>query len=178
MGNDHYARCMVFHSLSKRSNLPGLRSGFVAGDANIISDFLKYRTYHGCAMSAHHQHVSELAWQDESHVINNRHLYQKKFATVEDILKPVYDIRRPEGGFYHWLPTPIDDQSFACGVLEKFNLTVMPGSFLSRQTPGTHADANPGLRHVRLAWVAELENCIEAAHRLVEYAGIIRQTYS
>ena len=135
-------------------------------------------------MSAHHQHASTLAWLDEQHVVENRQLYQRKFAAVENILNSAYTLKQPEGGFYHWLSTPIDEQIFAQGLLEQFNVTVMPGSFLARasgttnsgQNSGQNAISNPGKNHVRLAWVAELENCVEAAHRLVEYAKRISQT--
>ena len=166
MGNPDYARCIVFHSLSKRSNLPGLRSGFVAGDSEILQQYLQYRTYHGCALSPHHQHASTLAWSDEKHVQQNRDLYQLKFAAVTDILRPHYDLHQPDGGFYHWLPTPIEDQLFCTKLLEQYNVTVMPGSFLGRDT----SDGNPGENHVRVAWVAPMDDCVEAAHRLANFA--------
>jgi N-succinyldiaminopimelate aminotransferase len=162
MGNLDYARCVVFHSLSKRSNLPGLRSGFTAGCAHLMESFLKYRTYHGCALSPHHQQASTLAWQDDLHVQANRQLYRDKFAAVSEILAPVYPLTQPDGGFYHWLPTPIDDQKFCQQLLQDFNVTVMPGSFLARDTE----QGNPGANHVRVAWVAPLQDCIEAAKRL------------
>jgi N-succinyldiaminopimelate aminotransferase len=165
MGNRDFARCVVFHSLSKRSNLPGLRSGFVAGDAKILADYLRYRTYHGCAMGAHHQFVSSLAWQDEAHVEDNRVLYRRKFAAVSELLEPHFPLQQPQGGFYHWLPTPVDDQTFCQRLLEQYNVTVMPGTFLARDAGA----GNPGSHHVRLAWVAELDNCITAAERLVEF---------
>lgn len=166
MGNPGYARCVVFHSLSKRSNLPGLRSGFVAGDSDILQQYLQYRTYHGCALSPHHQHASTLAWSDEAHVQENRDLYRKKFAAVSDILSPHYDLQQPDGGFYHWLPTSIDDQSFCTQLLQQHNVTVMPGSFLARDTQ----QGNPGQNRVRIAWVAPLDDCVEAAHRLEQFA--------
>lgn len=166
MGNPDYARCVVFHSLSKRSNLPGLRSGFVAGDATLLKTYLLYRTYHGCALSPHHQHASTLAWQDEQHVIENRALYQQKFAAVSPILTPHYDLRQPDGGFYHWLPVPMDEQLFSQQLLASQNVTVLPGSFLGRE--GRHG--NPGKGHVRVAWVAPLEDCVEAANRLAVFA--------
>lgn len=162
-----FARCLSFHSLSKRSNLPGLRSGFVAGDSELIRQYLSYRTYHGCAMSAHHQHVSALAWRDEEHVRTNRSLYRDKFARVEEILQPYYALRQPEGGFYHWLRTPIDDLSFSQRLLREQHVTVMPGSFLGRQSK----DGNPGEGHVRVAWVANMEDCCEAAQRLAAFAA-------
>ena len=167
MGNKDFARCVVFHSLSKRSNLPGLRSGFVAGDAPIIEKFLHYRTYHGCAMGTHQQHASALAWQDEAHVQENRKRYQEKFEAVTSILQPHYDLYQPAGGFYHWLPTPMDDLSFCQSLFAQQHITVMPGSFLGRDQT---ALSNPGANHVRVAWVAPLENCVEAAHRMAEFA--------
>ena len=166
MGNKDFQRCVVFHSLSKRSNLPGLRSGFVAGDANIIEQFLRYRTYHGCALGMHQQRASTLAWQDEAHVQENRALYEQKFRTVTKILAPYYDIRQPAGGFYHWLPTPTDDIEFCQALFSTQHITVMPGTFLGRQDQGL----NPGKGHARVAWVAPLEECIEAAERLVDFA--------
>ena len=166
MANPGYARCVVFHSLSKRSNLPGLRSGFVAGDADVLAQYLQYRTYHGCALSPHHQHASTLAWQDEQHVDANRALYREKFAAVSEILAPHYDLKQPAGGFYHWLPTPIDDQAFCAKLLARQNVTVMPGTFLARDS----AQGNPGRNHVRVAWVAGLDDCIAAARRLADFA--------
>lgn len=166
MGNKDYARCVVFHSLSKRSNLPGLRSGFAAGDANLMATYLKYRTYHGCALGAHTQHASMLAWQDEDHVIANRALYREKFAAVDRILRPVFDLHQPDGGFYHWLATPISDTEFCRQLLTAQNVTVMPGTYLSRRADGIV----PGEGHVRIAWVAELADCIEAAERMARFA--------
>ena len=167
MGNKEFARCVVFHSLSKRSNLPGLRSGFVAGDAGIIEKFLLYRTYHGCAMGTHQQYASTLAWQDEAHVRENRTLYQEKFKAVTDILQAHYDLRQPDGGFYHWLPTPINDLSFCQSLYAQQHITVMPGSFLGRDQAIL---GNPGANHVRVAWVAPMAACVDAAHRLAEFA--------
>jgi len=166
MGNPNYARCVVFHSLSKRSNLPGLRSGFVAGDAQLLGTYLQYRTYHGCALSPHHQFASALAWQDEQHVIENRAMYQAKFAAVTPILAPHYALQQPHGGFYHWLPTPMDEQAFSQQLLEQFNVSVLPGTFLGRNG----IRGNPGHKHVRIAWVAPIEDCLEAASRLAEFA--------
>ena len=165
-----FERCLSFHSLSKRSNLPGLRSGFVAGDATLIQQYLSYRTYHGCAMSAHHQYASALAWRDEAHVIENRALYRDKFAAVAKILAPHYDLRQPEGGFYHWLRTPIDDLSFSQRLIEQQHITVMPGTFLGRHLSEDAKSGNPGQGHVRVAWVADMEDCITAAQRLAEFA--------
>ena len=165
-----FERCLSFHSLSKRSNLPGLRSGFVAGDIQLIREYLSYRTYHGCAMSAHHQHASTLAWRDESHVQENRMRYRDKFAAVTKILEPYYDLEQPEGGFYHWMRTPIDDLSFSRCLLESQNITVMPGTFLGRDLGEDASCTNPGQGHVRVAWVAGMEYCVIAAERLAEFA--------
>jgi len=165
MGNSHYERCVVFHSLSKRSNLPGLRSGFVAGDKNILSQFLKYRTYHGCAMPVHHQLASIVAWQDEEHVKENRAIYQKKFTDVINILSPVLDVTKPDASFYLWLKTPGSDEDFAKNLFEKQNITVLPGSYLSREAHGI----NPGNQHVRMALVASYDECIEAAQRIRQF---------
>jgi len=165
MGRNDYRRCLVFHSLSKRSNAPGLRSGFVAGDARLIEAFLRYRTYHGCAMPPATQAASLRAWQDETHVVHNRTLYREKFSAVIDILQPVLDVTSPDGGFYLWPETPIDDCEFARGLLARQNVTVLPGSFLSRTAHGT----NPGQNRVRMALVAPPEECIEAARRITSY---------
>lgn len=167
MGNKEFARCVVFHSLSKRSNLPGLRSGFVAGDAGIIEKFLLYRTYHGCAMGTHQQYASTLAWQDEAHVRENRALYQEKFKAVTNVLQEHYDLQQPDGGFYHWLPTPTNDLSFCQSLYAQQHITVMPGSFLGRDQAML---GNPGANHVRVAWVAPMAACVDAAHRLAEFA--------
>ena len=166
IGNKSFEKCIIFHSLSKRSNLPGLRSGFVAGDSSLLKQYFLYRTYHGCAMAGHAQEISALAWSDESHVDENRDKYTEKFSVVEEILKDHYKLYRPEGGFYHWIKTPIDDQQFAARLMETQNVKVMPGSFLSREDEGE----DPGLDHIRVAWVSEKEECIEAARRLVEFA--------
>jgi len=157
-----YARCVVFHSLSKRSNLPGMRSGFVAGDAGLIQAFLRYRTYHGCAMSPPYQLASVAAWADEAHVRQNRQWYREKFAAVLDILQPVLDVDKPDAGFYLWARTPIDDAEFARSLFARQNVTVLPGSYLSRIAHGV----NPGTGHVRMALVAPLAECIEAAQRI------------
>ena len=165
MGNTDYSRCVVFHSLSKRSNLPGLRSGFVAGDKEILAKFLKYRTYHGCAMPLHHQKASIKAWQDESHVKENRNIYQNKFTAVLDILGPVLDVKKPDASFYLWAKTPASDEDFAKNLFAEQNLTVLPGSYLSREAHGI----NPGSQHVRMALVASYEECIEAAQRIRQF---------
>ncbi len=166
-GRTGFERCVVFHSLSKRSNLPGLRSGFVAGDARVLGDYYQYRTYEGCALGAHVQRVSALAWADESHVIENRALYRQKFETLTPILRQAFDFPAPQGGFYHWLDVGEDDQAFTRALFEAENITVLPGSYLSRDAHGR----NPGAGFVRVAWVAPLEDCVNAARRLVSWAG-------
>ncbi|OZS41259.1 aminotransferase class I/II-fold pyridoxal phosphate-dependent enzyme, partial [Photobacterium sanguinicancri] len=128
--------CVVFHSLSKRSNLPGLRSGFVAGDATILGAFLRYRTYHGCAMPAHHQLASIAAWNDEAHVQVNRDLYRAKFDAVLDILGGVLKVSAPDAGFYLWPETPVDDETFASRLKAEENVVVLPGRYLSRTVNG------------------------------------------
>ena len=162
MGNDGYQRCLVFHSLSKRSNAPGLRSGFVAGDADLIEAFFRYRTYHGCAMPPATQDASVRAWRDEEHVRENRRLYREKFAAVEDILSPVMDIEVPPASFYLWQRTPVNDTRFSRELYRQQNVVVLPGSYLSRET----ASGNPGHNHVRMALVAPLDECIDAAQRI------------
>jgi N-succinyldiaminopimelate aminotransferase len=162
MGNTRYQRCVVFHSLSKRSNAPGLRSGFVAGDAEVLEQFLRYRTYHGCAMPVQHQYASIAAWQDESHVQHNRDLYQDKFAAVLDILQPVLNVKQPDAGFYLWVKTPVSDEQFARELYQQQHVTVLPGRYLSRTVDGI----TPGENHVRMALVATPEDCIEAAQRI------------
>lgn len=163
LGRHDFKRCVVFHSLSKRSNLPGLRSGFVAGDAAILSDFLRYRTYHGCAMPLHHQQASIAAWQDETHVRENREAYRAKFDAVLEILQPVMAVQRPDAGFYLWPAVPGgDDEAFAMALLREQNLGVLPGRYLSRAPEGV----NPGAGRVRMALVAELSECIEGAKRI------------
>ncbi len=162
MGNTAFTRCVAFHSLSKRSNCAGLRSGFVAGDAEILANYFSYRTYHGCAMSLPVQYASITAWSDELHVIENRRLYREKFAAFVAILQDVCAIEKPPASFYIWLKTPISDTQFAQIVFEKQNVTVLPGSFLSREFEGI----NPAQDHIRIALVAPLDECIEAAKRI------------
>ena len=164
-GNTDYKRCLVMHSLSKRSNAPGLRSGFVAGDADILKAFLLFRTYHGCAMPPHTQSTSIVAWQDETHVAENRRLYREKFADVLDILSPVMDIPAPQASFYLWPKTPIDDVTFTREIFRQQHLNVVPGSYLSREVDGV----NPGTNRIRLALVAEPKQCIEAAQRIKQF---------
>ena len=165
VGNTDYKRCLVFHSLSKRSNAPGLRSGFVAGDAEILKSFLLYRTYHGCAMPPPTQTTSVVAWGDEIHVQENRRLYREKFAAVLEILSPVMDIPKPQASFYLWAKTPIDDVTFTRDIFQQQNLNVVPGSYLSREVDGV----NPGANRIRLALVAEPAQCIEAAKRIKQF---------
>ncbi|MEH6582812.1 MAG: succinyldiaminopimelate transaminase [Halioglobus sp.] len=162
MGDDDYRQCVVFHSLSKRSNLPGLRSGFVAGDAQLLRAFLRYRTYHGCAMPVHHQLASIAAWGDEEHVIANRKLYRQKFSAVLKELDTVLDVQAPEAGFYLWPKTPVPDTEFARALYANEHITVLPGRFLARESMGI----NPGENRVRMALVAPLEQCVDGAQRI------------
>ncbi|NER58878.1 succinyldiaminopimelate transaminase [Pseudomonas sp. MAFF212428] len=165
LGRSDFKRCVVFHSLSKRSNLPGLRSGFVAGDAEILKAFLLYRTYHGCAMPVQTQLASIAAWNDEAHVRDNRDLYREKFDAVLNILAPVLDVGRPDGSFYLWPKVPMDDALFCQRLFAEQHVTVVPGSYLSRDVDGV----NPGAGRVRLALVAPLAECIEAAERIRDF---------
>lgn len=165
LGRNDYARCVVFHSLSKRSNLPGLRSGFVAGDAQLLAGFLRYRTYHGAALPVHVQLASQAAWLDEVHVRANRDAYRAKFEAVLPILRDAMPVDATDASFYLWPRTPIDDQTFARELFARQNVTVLPGSFLSRTVNGY----NPGQHHVRMALVAPLDECIEAAKRIREF---------
>lgn len=169
LGRNDYRRCVVFHSLSKRSNLPGLRSGFVAGDSEILSAFLLYRTYHGCAMPVHTQIASITAWGDEDHVRENREQYRQKFQLFEDILGDVLPLTRPDAGFYFWADiTPAkcgDDKQFAVQLFAEQHITVLPGSLLGREQNGI----NPGDNRIRMALVAPLEECREAALRIRDF---------
>jgi N-succinyldiaminopimelate aminotransferase len=167
LGREDFKRCVVFHSLSKRSNLPGLRSGFVAGDAEILKAFLLYRTYHGCAMPVQTQLASIAAWNDEEHVRANRTLYREKFDAVLDILAPVMDVQRPDGGFYLWPNVGTDDAAFCRDLFVDQHVTVVPGSYLSREVDGF----NPGAGRVRMALVAPLAECIEAAERIRDFVS-------
>jgi len=162
MGRDDYARCVAFHSLSKRSNLPGLRSGFVAGDAAVLAKFLHYRTYHGCAMSLPVQEASVAAWNDEQHVLHNRDLYREKFRRVVAELAPVLDVQMPDAGFYLWAGTPVADDVFTRRLFEQQHVTVLPGSYLSRDVAGL----NPGANRVRMALVASVDEAVQAALRI------------
>ncbi len=161
LGRD-YTNLMIFSSLSKRSNVPGMRSGFVAGDASIIEKFSLFRTYHGCAMNPAVQAASVAAWNDEAHVIDNRRLYAEKFKTVTPLLQGVLAVEMPDAAFYLWARTSMPDTEFALKAYRDFNVTVLPGSFLARAAHGV----NPGEGFVRLALVASLDECVEAAQRL------------
>jgi len=165
MGNSDFKQCLVFHSLSKRSNLPGLRSGFVAGDAELVQEFRRYRTYHGCAMPLHHQRASIAAWSDEQHVMENRQLYRAKFDSVTQRLSSVLPVSIPPAGFYLWPKTPMSDTAFARELLEQTNVAVLPGSFLGREINGE----NPGADHVRMALVATHQETLEAAERIATW---------
>ncbi len=165
MGRADFANCLAFNSLSKRSNLPGLRSGYVCGDSRLIEQFLLYRTYHGSAMPVHHQHISTAAWRDEDHVWVNRSLYRAKFDAVLEVLENVWPISRPPAGFYLWPQTPIDDLSFTSQLMAHQNIKVVPGTFLGREGK----TINPGTGRVRMALVASPEECLEAALRLREF---------
>jgi N-succinyldiaminopimelate aminotransferase len=160
-GRTRFERCAVFHSLSKRSSVPGLRSGFVAGNPLLLQKFLLYRTYHGCAMPIPTQLASAAAWQDDAHVAANRALYRDKFDRVLPILTPWLDVVRPDGGFYLWANVD-DDVAFTRALHEQQNLTILPGSFMARE----HDGHNPGRGRVRISLVASVDECITAAHRI------------
>ena len=166
-GNAAFERCAVFHSLSKRSSVPGLRSGFVAGDAQFLARYRLYRTYHGCAVPVHTQLASLPAWNDESHVVENRRLYREKFARVTPVIAAALqqDIAIPAGGFYLWPRVP-DDEAFTRGLFARQHVTVLPGRYLARATES----GNPGLGRIRISLVASIEDCDEAARRITEFA--------
>jgi N-succinyldiaminopimelate aminotransferase len=165
LGRSDYRNLVMFSSLSKRSNVPGLRSGFVAGDAKVLEKFTLYRTYHGCAMNPAVQAASTAAWQDEAHVAENRRLYAEKFSQVIAILKPVLPVTLPDASFYLWLRVPIADTTFAQQLHRDYNVTVLPGSFLAREARGV----NPGENFVRIALVASLAETVDAAQRIAEF---------
>jgi N-succinyldiaminopimelate aminotransferase len=174
LGRTDFKNLVAFTSLSKRSNVPGMRSGFVAGDANILKQFLLYRTYHGSAMSGMVQAASIAAWDDETHVVANREQYRQKFAAVTPLLEAVMDVRLPDAGFYLWAAVPKqnadsggvgDDVAFARDLLAQYNVTVLPGSYLARDAQGF----NPGAGRIRMALVAETAECLEAAQRVVAF---------
>jgi N-succinyldiaminopimelate aminotransferase len=166
LGRSGLERVVAFSSLSKRSNAPGMRSGFVAGDAGILKRFLLYRTYHGSAMSLPVQQASIAAWGDEEHVRANRRLYAEKYRAVLPLIAAPLATAMPEGGFYLWMRTPGDDAAFARELLRQYNVLVLPGSFLARDAHG----ANPGRHHVRIALVAPLAECVEAMQRIGQLA--------
>jgi N-succinyldiaminopimelate aminotransferase len=167
LGRPGHERLMMFSSLSKRSNVPGMRSGFVAGDAKLIAAFLKYRTYHGSAMNPAVQVASVAAWQDERHVAENRRLYQAKFDAVVPMVQAVVPVQRPAAGFYLWLPVPDgDDCRFTWTLHHRFNTLVLPGSYLGRAGSGPAATPNPGAGFIRVALVDDLDACVEGVRRI------------
>ena len=171
LGRHDFRNLVVFTSLSKRSNVPGMRSGFVAGDAALLEQFLLYRTYHGSAMSPAVQRASAVAWSDEEHVELNRRKYRDKFARVTPLLAGALEVDLPDAGFYLWAKVPGgDDVAFARELLAQYNVTVLPGSLLARDAHG----ANPGAGRVRLALVEETEECLEAARRIVSFAQTLK----
>ncbi len=161
------SRCVAFNSLSKRSNLPGLRSGFAAGDAELIDRYYHYRTYHGCAMPEHVAAASILAWGDEEHVAANRAVYRAKFDAVHPVLAQVLDVDMPPAAFYLWPRTPVDGERFAAGLYEREHIVVLPGAYLGREQDGV----NPGAMRVRIALVAALDECVAAAERVADFAA-------
>src|SRR5215208_1551839 len=165
LGRSDFRNLVSFTSLSKRSNVPGLRSGFVAGDARLMKQFLLYRTYHGSAMSPVVQKASIAAWGDEQHVLENRALYRRKFEEVTPMLAEVLDVQLPDAGFYLWADVRGSDTEFARELLAQYNVTVLPGSYLARESGG----ANPGAGRIRMALVAETAECMEAAQRIVQF---------
>ena len=176
LGRNGFPRLIMLSSLSKRSNVPGLRSGFVAGDAAIIKQFLLYRTYHGSAMSLPVQQASVAAWSDEIHVVENRKKYAAKFAQVTPLLQDVLDVSLPDASFYLWADvharTGLSDTEYAQRLYADYNVTVLPGSYLARDAHGI----NPGRNRIRIALVAELEECLEAVRRMVEFSSKISKT--
>jgi N-succinyldiaminopimelate aminotransferase len=170
LGRSEYRNLVMFSSLSKRSNVPGMRSGFVAGEAKLIEKFMLYRTYHGSAMNPAIQAASIAAWKDEAHVEENRRLYVEKFDRVVEILKPALPVALPEAGFYLWVRTPIADTAFAQALYRDYNVAVLPGSYLAR----TAQDVNPGENFVRLALVASVDETMEAAQRIANFVSTLK----
>jgi N-succinyldiaminopimelate aminotransferase len=165
LGRTDFRNLVSFSSLSKRSNVPGMRSGFVAGDAKLMAKFLLYRTYHGSALSPVVSAASIAAWQDEAHVIDNRQQYRAKFDAVLPILAPVLDVKRPDASFYLWAGTKGPDADFVRDLLTHTNVTTLPGSYVGRTVHGV----NPGQNRIRIALVAPLADCVEAAHRIADF---------
>ncbi|MFA9409584.1 MAG: aminotransferase class I/II-fold pyridoxal phosphate-dependent enzyme, partial [Candidatus Dadabacteria bacterium] len=163
----NFSRLVVFGSLSKRSNVPGMRSGFVAGDSEILKSFLHYRTYHGCAMNPAVQAASEAAWSEESHVSENRRLYREKFIAVKELLNGQIEAPIPEATFYLWAKTPISDTDFARQLYQDYNVTVLPGSYLAREAHSV----NPGKNFIRMAMVPPLSECVEATKRIKTFCN-------
>ena len=170
LGRADYKNLVMFSSLSKRSNVPGLRSGFVAGDAKVLEKFALYRTYHGCAMNPAVQAATIAAWNDEAHVAENRRLYAQKFEQVFKLLSPVLPITMPDASFYFWIRTHIADTTFAQQLYRDYNVSVLPGSFLAREAHGV----NPGANFIRLALVANLDETLEAARRIAEFTSKLK----
>jgi N-succinyldiaminopimelate aminotransferase len=165
LGRTDFKNLVAFTSLSKRSNVPGMRSGFCAGDTALMAQFLRYRTYHGSAMSPVVQSASIAAWQDETHVVENRVLYREKFHAVTPVLAQVLDVRLPDAGFYLWAKVRGSDEDFSRALYAAYNVTVLPGSYLARSAQGH----NPGAGYVRMALVAQTAQCLEAAHRIAAF---------
>jgi N-succinyldiaminopimelate aminotransferase len=170
LGRGDFKNLVAFTSLSKRSNVPGMRSGFVAGDSALMKKFLLYRTYHGSAMSPVIQHASIAAWGDEQHVVENRAMYREKFAQVTPMLAKVLDVKLPDAGFYLWAGVGGSDTEFARELLAQYNVTVLPGSYLARETGGN----NPGAGRIRMALVAPTAECVEAAQRIVQFVQSLK----
>lgn len=174
LGRKDFRGLVAFTSLSKRSNVPGMRSGFVAGDAELLKAFLLYRTYHGSAMAPIVQAASVAAWNDEAHVVDNREQYRRKFAQVTPLLEQVLDVRLPDAAFYLWAGVRGSDTAFARELLAQYNVVVLPGSFLAREAHGS----NPGAGRVRMALVADTAECLEAAQRIVQFVQGSKQQIS
>ena len=172
LGRSDFKNLVSFTSLSKRSNVPGMRSGFCAGDAALIQQFLLYRTYHGSAMSPVVQSASIAAWNDEAHVVENRALYRQKFAQITPLLATVLDVALPDAGFYLWAAVQGSDADFARDLYAAYNVTVLPGSYLAREAHGH----NPGAGRIRMALVAQTDECLEAAQRIVAFVQTRNQT--
>ncbi len=169
LGRSDFSRLVVFNSLSKRSNVPGLRSGFVAGDAKLLEKFLLYRTYHGSAMNPAAQAASAAAWNDEVHVVENRRLYAQKFSDAIELLSDTTAVQMPDAGFYLWIKTPISDTEFTKRLYQDYNVTVLPGSYLARDAHGM----NPGKNYIRIALVTSPQECIEAMSRIKSLLGTL-----